>query len=530
MPGVTYKSTRGGEAGASFEYVVLGGLARDKGLFVPEQIPQIEMAELEALRGKPWTDIMFYVVSKYVGRDEIPAADLKDLVERSASTFRHEEVTPVTVLDEATNTYVLELFHGPTFAFKDVALQLLGNLFEYFLARRGPDATLTILGATSGDTGPAAIHGLRGKKGVDCFILYPKGRTSPLQERQMTTVLDRNVHCIGVHGSFDDAQAIVKAAFADQAFRDEVKLGAINSINWARVLAQMSYYFWAYLECTQPGDALKAAPTKVDFSVPTGNFGDVLAGYYARRMGLPVGTLLVATNENDILHRFFTEGKYWREPVQATIAPSMDICVSSNFERFLYHLCGDDSVVLRDWMEGFARTGKLTVEGELLECARGPGGFISGRVAKAENLANVRAMHALTGQRHLLCPHASIGVAAALKGLVPSDPGQSQSRPVVALATAHWAKFPDAVSKAVSPLPPAPEELVLLEDMQTRSYEMEPTLELVQDFVRAHMVNGSGGCLLSKLGLKNLDWGAVGVGAAAAAALVFGVVAATKKR
>eukprot|EP00968_Pinguiococcus_pyrenoidosus_P016530 scaffold1605_cov242-Pinguiococcus_pyrenoidosus.AAC.5 len=277
--------------------------------------------------------------------------------------------------------------------------------------------------------------------------------------------------------------------------------------------------------------ASRSSPPKVDFSVPTGNFGDVLAGYYARRMGLPVGTLLVATNENDILHRFFTEGKYWREEVVPTIAPSMDICVSSNFERFLYHLCNEDSSVLRDWMEGFAQTGKLTIEGKLLKKACGDEGFISGRVGREENLENIRNINSITKGRHLLCPHASIGVAAAMRVLVPKNQRERKAHPVICLATAHWAKFPQAVSQTVPLLPNAPEELVLLEEMQTRSYEMEPTLPLVQNFIRKHMTSNT---FLKKIGLGDMDWKTVaGVGVAAAggfAGIVAAVVLASAKR
>ncbi|CAM9776755.1 unnamed protein product, partial [Laminaria digitata] len=408
------------------------------------------------------------VMSKYISEEEVPSADLLDLCKRSTVNFRTEEVTPVVRVGE---TWVLELFHGPTFAFKDVALQFLGNLFEYFLLRRrakGEEAGLTILGATSGDTGSAAIYGLRGKEHVNCFIMFPEGRVSEIQERQMTTVPDPNIHCVSVEGSFDDCQDIVKAAFADKPFREEVKLGAVNSINWARVLAQMTYYFWAHFRVSE---ALTAAgetgmEAGFNYSVPTGNFGDVLAGYYAKRMGLPVGKLVVAVNENDILHRFFSTGKYWREGVVPTLAPSMDICVSSNFERFLFHLAGDDGDKLAGWLAGFEETGKLTLTGSLLTTAQAT--FSSSRVAVEENLETIRRFWA--EQEYLLCPHSSVGAAA------PLQLGLEKSRTVV-LATAHPAKFPDAVSKVVPKLPPAPEALQVLWDLPTRSTKMPNDLK-----------------------------------------------------
>ena len=330
MAPILYRSTRGKQNGLRFEEVVLGGLATDKGLFVPEKIPIMTMEEIEKMRGMTYIELAYTVISRFVGPEDVPTDKLKDIVHRSFSTFRTPEVTPVVKLSDV---WVLELFHGPTFAFKDVALQFLGNLFEYFLTTGSIQDRITILGATSGDTGSAAIHGLRGKKNVNCFIMYPNGKVTEVQERQMTTIPDANVHCICIDdGDFDDCQAIVKAAFADASFRDEVKLGAINSINWARVLAQITYYFYSWLRVTDANPG-KAHISKLNYAVPTGNFGDILAGYYAKRMGLPVDRLVVCANENDVLHRFLQTGVYRKSPATLTIAPSMDISISSNFER-----------------------------------------------------------------------------------------------------------------------------------------------------------------------------------------------------
>eukprot|EP00752_Nemacystus_decipiens_P018551 g16631.t1 len=447
----SYCSTRGGAKGVSFEDVVLGGLAEDRGLYVPEELPTVSTEELAEWRKLTFPELAFSVMSKYISTDEIPSDDLLDLCKRSAVNFRSKDVTPVVRVGEA---WVLELFHGPTFAFKDVALQFLGNLFEYFLLRRrakGEEAGLTILGATSGDTGSAAIYGLRGKAHVNCFIMFPEGRVSEIQERQMTTVPDQNIHCVSIEGSFDDCQDIVKAAFADKPFRDEVKLGAVNSINWARVLAQMTYYFWAHFRVSEAleagGDPLEEG-SGLSYSVPTGNFGDVLAGYYAKRMGLPVDRLVVAVNENDILDRFFSTGKYWREGVVPTLAPSMDICVSSNFERYLFHLSGDDGEVLAGWLKGFEATA-----------------FVAAYVHTAVSFIHRRR-----------CSWASVGAKA------PLQLGMPESRTVV-LATAHPAKFPDAVKKVVKDLPPAPEALQVLWDLPTRKTNMPNDLKKVQEFM-----------------------------------------------
>jgi len=342
---------------------------------------------------------------------------------------------------------------------------MLGNFFEYFLSTGSNNGRLAVLGATSGDTGSAAIYGLRGKKGVDCVILYPRGRVSEIQERQMATVADSNIHCLAVDGTFDDCQDLVKASFADSKFRDRVKLGAVNSINWCRVLAQTTYYFWSYLRVTDQSKD----KSSVNFSVPTGNFGDILAGYYAKRMGLPVGKLIVATNENDILHRFFTKGEYHRYDIAQSISPSMDICVSSNFERYLYHLADEDAVILESWMKAFESTGKLTITGKKLDEARRD--FLSARADTSQTLKTIHQYYEKYG--YMLCPHSAVGVNAIQQlGEVNFS--------TVCLATAHWAKFPDACKRAVDPLPTLPLELLRLYNLPMRSTNSPNSLQTVE--------------------------------------------------
>eukprot|EP00640_Fibrocapsa_japonica_P002000 CAMPEP_0113934024 /NCGR_PEP_ID=MMETSP1339-20121228/1357_1 /TAXON_ID=94617 /ORGANISM="Fibrocapsa japonica" /LENGTH=524 /DNA_ID=CAMNT_0000935629 /DNA_START=57 /DNA_END=1631 /DNA_ORIENTATION=+ /assembly_acc=CAM_ASM_000762 len=474
MPAFRYRSTRGGQRDVGFEEAVMTGLAHDRGLFVPEEVPQVDAATIESWRALSFPELAFQVLSQYVSPAEIPHQDLKRLIENSTVNFRDKEVTPVRRVGDI---WVLELFHGPTFAFKDVALQFLGNLFEFFLERK-EGSRLTIMGATSGDTGSAAIYGLRGKKNVNCFILFPEGRVSPIQERQMTTVPDDNIHCLAIKGTFDDCQDTVKAAFADKEFRDKVSLGAVNSINWARVLAQMTYYFYAYYRVTDKDPSLKG---KVNFSVPTGNFGDILAGYYAKRMGLAVGQLCVGTNENDILHRFFTTGKYHRAGVQETIAPSMDICVSSNFERYLFHLSGDNSQTLAGWFKGFEETGELTVEGDLLKEAQQE--FCSGRVDMPENLAIIKDY--FQKHKYLLCPHSSVGVGAATHAKLPPPS-------TVCLMTAHPAKFPAAIKKVIPAPPAAPAELAALSTLSTRVTPLPLCQAAIQAFVSATLAGQTG--------------------------------------
>lgn len=480
-----YVSTRGwaGEGGVSFERAVLMGLAPDGGLFVPTHFPQVTAERLQAWRDLSFQDLAYEVISLYVPEDEVDPAALRSIVDRSYSTFRDPRVTPVVQAGGEGGPTVLELFHGPTFAFKDVALQFLGNLFEHVLSRRGEgEDTITVLGATSGDTGSSAIMGLRGKAGVEVFILFPEGRVSEIQERQMTTVLDENIHCVAVEGTFDDAQAIVKACFRDAEFNAEVHIAAVNSINWARILAQIVYYFYASFRVDKDGTA------KASFSVPTGNFGDILAGYYAKKMGLPVQDLLASVNSNDILHRFFTTGRYDRsDAVTPTIAPSMDICVSSNFERFLYHCAGEDAAALAALMEAFEKTGKLEPLPEgLLEEARGQ--MRSARVGEEEISATIKEVHEAHG--YLLDPHSAIGVKGAMKdadNAEKSAPGVT----VVCLACAHWAKFPDAVGKAIGAEAFAacetPPELKRLAALETRKTVLPATECDVRAHVRAEL-------------------------------------------
>lgn len=469
------------------------GLCHDRGLFVPDSFPEVSIEEIESWRSLSYADLAIEVISKFVGEDQVPRANLEDIVKRSCAAFRHEDVTPVI---DVNGHMVLELFHGPTFAFKDVALQMLGNFFEYFLSTGSNGGRLAVLGATSGDTGSAAIYGLRGKKGIDCVILYPTGRVSEIQERQMTTVPDSNIHCVSVDGTFDDCQDIVKASFADKEFRDRVKLGAVNSINWCRVLAQTTYYFWSYLRVTEKHKDVKL----VNYSVPTGNFGDILAGYYSKKMGLPVGKLIVATNENDILHRFFTKGEYHRFGIAETISPSMDICVSSNFERYLFHLAGNDATTLASWMTAFEATGKITIAGKKLEEANKD--FLSARADTSMTLETIKEYK----EKHdyMLCPHSAVGVSAIHQL-------NEVNTATVCLATAHEAKFPNACKRAVDPLPTPPTQLSKLFALKTRSSNCPNDLKVVQAFMEKRIeervageknvvvASSGGGCIYKKM-------------------------------
>jgi len=480
----TYRSTRGGQRGLAFGDAVLQGLGTDRGLLVPESLPKLPEGAPEIWRGLSFQELAFEIMSLYVPRDEVPADRLKSIIARSYEFgggpptyrgWRDEDITPVRELPDGM--HVLELFHGPTFAFKDVALQFLGNMFEELLSTR-PGRKITVVGATSGDTGSSAIHGLRGKKNVECFIMYPEGRTSRTQELQMISVTDPNIHNISLRGTFDDCQATVKACFNDHAFNKEISIAAVNSINWARILAQMVYYVHAYLRVVPPGSG-----QKVSFSVPTGNFGDILAGYYAKAMGLPVEQLVVATNKNDILHRFFSHGGDYsldKGGVAETLAPSMDIGVSSNFERFLFHMGRDDAAQMKALMDSFESNGELNPPSDLVSAAREH--MDSASVTDAEVLATIADVCA-RGGGYVLDPHSAIGVAAARK----MRPAGSEV-PMICLACAHWAKFPDANRAALGAEKSAelvvPEPLASLHTLPTRVASQPYDVATVQRFIR----------------------------------------------
>mmetsp|Transcript_13298 Transcript_13298/g.12894 ORF Transcript_13298/g.12894 Transcript_13298/m.12894 type:complete len:514 (+) Transcript_13298:74-1615(+) len=470
---IKYRSTRGKQNGLRFEEVILGGLATDRGLFVPEMIPEFTAEEIEKMRKMTYIELSYEVISKFVQPEDIPEDKLKDIIHRSFSTFRTPEVAPVV---KYKDFWVLELFHGPTFAFKDVALQFLGNTFEHFLEKGSIQSHITILGATSGDTGSAALHGLMGKKNVNCFIMFPKGKVTDIQERQMTSVISENVHCISIDGDFDAAQLLVKDSFADPVFREEVKLGAINSINWGRILAQITYYFYSWLRVTDQAVADGKAPPKINYAVPTGNFGDILAGFYAKKMGLPVEKLVVCANENDVLHRFLETGVYHKIAATLTIAPSMDISVSSNFERYLFYLAGGNAETLAGWMDSFESSGKIEVPKALLAVARSE--LLSYSSSKSDIILSMRSM--FDQEDYLLCPHTATAAVAVRELGLPS------SRTII-LATAHPAKFEEASELALIDgrvTPPRPKTLNDLFGMPTKSTHLENNLKDIQRFVR----------------------------------------------
>ncbi|MCD6303527.1 MAG: threonine synthase, partial [Planctomycetes bacterium] len=420
-----YISTRGNVEPIGFRQAVLMGLSDDGGLLVPREIPDVR-GRLDAWGELDYPELAFEVMSLYA--TDLPAGQLQEMIRRAYVGPFGAQVAPVV---RAGELYILELFHGPTLAFKDVALQFLGHLFEHVLADSG--GRMNILGATSGDTGSAAIYGVRGRDGIDIFMMHPRGGVSPIQQRQMTTVLDENVHNIAVEGSFDDCQRIMKTLAGDLDFKRSYNIGAVNSVNWARLLAQMVYYFKAAL------DVRRAAGSEaVRFCVPTGNFGNVLAGWYAMRMGAPISQLIVATNSNDILARFFRIGRYSRGKVYRSLSPAMDIQVASNFERYLYYRLGEDPRALREAMEQFERTGSLDVP----QCCPGrvDPHIVAGAADDEQALETIRAYH----ERHgcLLDPHTAVGVCVAER-LIPAG-----GEPIVCLATAHPAKFPEAIRRA----------------------------------------------------------------------------------
>ncbi len=419
-----YISTRGQISPIYFQDAVMMGLADDGGLVVPESIPNVS-DKLAAWSELSYPELAYEIIRLFV--TDIPAADLKALIETSYGPAFDPDVA-VTV--GAGDLYVLELWHGPTLAFKDVALQLLGNLFEYILTNRG--GRLNILGATSGDTGSAAIYGVRGRAGIDIFMMHPKGRISDIQYQQMAAVLDDNVHNLAVEGSFDDCQQIMKTLAADLDFKKRYHIGAVNSVNWARVLAQIVYFFKAVFDVQR-----KTGSAAVRLAVPTGNFGDILAGWYAMQMGLDISQLILATNENDILARFFTSGVYSMGDVHHTLSPAMDIQVASNFERYLFHKLGNDPAKLSGLMADFAETGKLTIETDAAGVVDSK--LTAGMGSRDQCLAAIKKYQ--SEYDYLLDPHTAVGVAVAESVGLAGDP-------VVCLATAHPAKFPEAILKA----------------------------------------------------------------------------------
>ena len=456
-----YLSTRGGVDPITFSQAVMMGLATDGGLLLPELFPQVDEQTLRRWSGLPFNELAVEVMHPFMGED-ISRDTLSALVERAYAGFSHPEVTPVVKLGEQ---YILELFHGPTAAFKDVALQFLGNLFELLLERS--DGHLNILGATSGDTGSAAIYGVRGQRRIDIFILHPHNRVSPIQERQMTTVLDENVHNIAIEGTFDDGQRIVKALFNDLEFKRAYNLGAVNSINWARILAQVVYYFYAWSRVSG-GDTRR----KLTFSVPTGNFGDIFAGYVALRMGLPIERLVLATNRNDILSRFVNSGVYQAREVHHTISPSMDIQISSNFERYLYYLMDQRTDKVRELMERMGREGQITIPGEKLSEVTAL--FHAEAVSEEETLEQIAASYREHG--YILDPHTAVGVRAASR-----FPG------TVCLATAHPAKFGEAVKRAIGCEASPPPSLQGLLERETRCQILAADVGVIKRYMQSKL-------------------------------------------
>lgn len=456
-----YLSTRGGISPIPFTQAVMMGLAEDGGLLLPRTIPRIGSETFNSWQELSYSELAFEVMSRFI--DDIPVSNLKDILNRSYKTFTAAEVTPLV---HHGDLHILELFHGPTLAFKDVALQFLGNVFEYLLSKN--ESVINILGATSGDTGSAAIYGVRGKERINIFILHPHQRVSPVQEKQMTTVLDNNVFNIAIRGSFDDGQAVVKKIFNDLEFKNGHHLGAINSINWARVLAQVVYYVHSCLHV-----ATHEKDTSVDFAIPTGNFGDIFAGYIAKKI-LPAGTirqLVLATNDNDILTRFVNQGEYSLGDIKTTTSPSMDIQAASNFERYLYYLMDSDAARTRELMEEFAQTGKIDLSDSQDQIRRD---FVATSVSETEVSETIAAFY----QEHdyILDPHTAIGIKGAQKF-------KTVGVPMVCLATAHPAKFGSVVEDAINIHPEVPEALSGITQMESRCELMDVDKKIIQEFI-----------------------------------------------
>jgi len=460
---VRYVSTRGEAPPLDFVEVTLAGLARDGGLYVPESWPQLTLEEIGGFAGRPYAEVAVEVIRPFVG-DVIATVELSRMAREAYGSFRHPAVVPITQL--GVSTFMLELFHGPTLAFKDVAMQLLARLMDHALAARGERTTVVV--ATSGDTGGAAVEAFRGRARTDVFVLFPLGRISEVQRRMMTTAEEENVHALAIEGTFDDCQAIVKSLFNHHAFRDRVRLSGVNSINWARIVAQVVYYFTA-------AATLGAPHRKVAFTVPTGNFGDVFAGYVAARMGLPVDRLVVATNVNDILVRTLATGSYELRDVMPTSSPSMDIQVSSNFERLLFDAYRRDAKAVRALMNSLGQSRRFSVSSEALSEIRAL--FSADRADEEETAATIRTVLRETGR--LIDPHTAVGIAVAEKEV--RDPAM----PMIVLGTAHAAKFPDAVEAACGVRPSLPEWLADLPARRERVTTMAADQAAVERFISA---------------------------------------------
>ena len=454
-----YVSTRGRAPSLTFVEAMMTGLARDGGLYVPAAVPQMTHDDIAALAGQPYEEMAFRVMWPYLG-GAFAEDEFRRLIAAAYRGFGHPARAPLRQL--GPNHFLMELFHGPTLAFKDFAMQLIGQMMQAALAKSG--ARITIVGATSGDTGSAAMEAFRGLANVDLFILYPHGRVSEVQRRQMTTPVEANVHALAVDGDFDTCQALVKDMFNDHAFRDGVRLAGVNSINWARVLAQVVYYFHA-------ATALGAPDRKVDFCVPTGNFGDIYAGHIARAMGLPIGRLVIATNHNDILDRALRSGDYATQGVKPSISPSMDIQVSSNFERALFDALGRDGAATSALMADL-KSGSFRIPQGALQALRD--GFASGSASEAETGATIARVLAATGEQ--ICPHTAVGVKVAEESI--------GDNPMVTLATAHPAKFPDAVEAATGHRPALPPRMADLMDRAERLTRTPGDLAALQSLIR----------------------------------------------
>ena len=460
-----YISTRGIAPELDFDDVLITGLARDGGLYVPKEWPKFSKNEIESMRELSYADLSIQVMKAFIG-NSISSDDFDALVRDTYDKFGHPAVAPLKQLKN--NLWLLELFHGPTLAFKDYAMQILGGLFDEALQRR--KKRTTIVGATSGDTGSAAIEACRNREAIDIFILFPKGRVSNIQQRQMTTVDAPNVHAIALEGTFDDCQDMVKSLFNDLEYRDKYNLSAVNSINWARLLPQIIYYFWAAL-------ALGGPNRKVSFSVPSGNFGNVFSAYAAKALGLPIENLVVATNTNDILSRFFNSGKMEIKQVRPSLSPSMDIQVSSNFERLLFDLCGRDGSLTNEIIENFRTNGYFDIETELI--AKRANIFSALSVDDETTLARIKKTHKDTGE--IIDPHSAVGLEAAHQ--IRSSGCVSPEIPIISLACAHPAKFPDAVHRATGSYPDLPIQLDNLLEKKEHTVVLPNDFDSVANYI-----------------------------------------------